>query len=171
MNPLKYAKELKQRKNAAMEFSQQASKKNMKKEELLEHCRILGIRVRSYSDFFKYSPHLISPRLLSHLYRLFFSYLLTFQTCIIEHRYSGGTLCGCGRSVCCSRRATWALRNFKIWGKRYRKNVSEVPNEWWPIARVVLVGVQQLSSLDRQFHIIRHERVQNNYEYAGITGW
>ena len=63
MNPLKYAKELKQRKNAAMEFSQQASKKNMKKEELLEHCRILGIRVRSYSNLLKYSPRLVYFRI------------------------------------------------------------------------------------------------------------
>ena len=59
MNPLKYAKELKQRKAAAMEFAEQASKMNMKKDELIQHCRILGIKVAFFlfiCDSNRFSP-------------------------------------------------------------------------------------------------------------------
>jgi hypothetical protein len=45
MNPLKYSKELRKRKAEAKEISQQAEKMNLKREELMTHCRLLGIRV------------------------------------------------------------------------------------------------------------------------------
>eukprot|EP00597_Dinobryon_sp_UTEXLB2267_P010873 CAMPEP_0170099730 /NCGR_PEP_ID=MMETSP0020_2-20130122/1214_1 /TAXON_ID=98059 /ORGANISM="Dinobryon sp., Strain UTEXLB2267" /LENGTH=1015 /DNA_ID=CAMNT_0010322445 /DNA_START=705 /DNA_END=3753 /DNA_ORIENTATION=+ len=44
MNPLKYAKDLRQRKSAAVAYSQQAANMNMKRDELSQHCRQLGIQ-------------------------------------------------------------------------------------------------------------------------------